>query len=129
MDVDVRRIVSDVVGRLEAAWNTGDGAAFARPFAEDAGFVNIRGEYFRSRDVIAKGHQAIFDTIYKGSAIRCQVTDLRTIAPDVLVAHVTSVLDAPVGPLAGQHRALFTMVLVPHDGDWQIAVFHNTLVA
>jgi uncharacterized protein (TIGR02246 family) len=56
MKVDSVQTVSDLVGELERAWNAGDGVAFARPFAEDADFVNIRGEQARTRDAIAAGH-------------------------------------------------------------------------
>ena len=129
MTVPDDRIVSDIVGELEKAWNAADGAAFARPFADDADFVNIRGDHFRTREVIAKGHQVIFDTMYKGSVVRYQATDVRAIAPGVLVAHAKATLTAPTGPLAGEHGSLSTLVLVQHDNDWRIAAFHNTLVA
>lgn len=129
MTVPDDRIVSDIVGELEKAWNAADGAGFARPFADDADFVNIRGEHFRTREVIAKGHQVIFDTMYKGSVVRYQVTNVRAVTPEVLVAHVKSRLNAPTGPLAGEHGSLFTLVLVQHDNEWRIAAFHNTLVA
>jgi len=122
------QIVAEIVGDLEKAWNTADGAAFARAFAEDADFVNIRGEHLRTRDAIAKGHQVIFDTIYKGSVVRLEVAAARVVAPTVLVAHVKSKLNAPTGPLAGEHNALFTLVLVQDKGEWRIVAFHNTLV-
>ena len=122
------RIVSDIVGELERAWNSADGAAFARPFTDDADFVNIRGEHMRTREVIGKGHQGIFNTIYKGSVVRYQVSAAREIAPAVLVAHVKSKLNAPTGPLAGEHGSLFTVVLVRQQDEWRIAAFHNTLV-
>ena len=128
MDSHGERIASDLVGELEAAWNAADGTRFAQPFAEDADFVNIRGEHLRTREVIAKGHQAIFNTIYKGSVVRYDVTRVRAIAPAVLVAHVRSKLKAPAGPLAGEHSSLFTLVLVQDKNDWRIAAFHNTLV-
>jgi uncharacterized protein (TIGR02246 family) len=60
---DSEQIVSDIVRELEKAWNAADGEGFARPFAEDADFLNIRGEHFRTRANIARGHQSIFDTI------------------------------------------------------------------
>jgi uncharacterized protein (TIGR02246 family) len=129
MTVPDDRIVSDIVGELEKAWNAADGAGFARPFADDADFVNIRGDHFRTREVIAQGHQVIFDTMYKGSIVRYQVTDVRALTPEVLVAHVKSRLNAPTGPLAGEHSSLFTLVVVQRQDDWQIAAFHNTLVA
>jgi len=128
MNSDDERIVSDLVGELEEAWNAADGARFARPFAEDADFVNIRGEHLRTREVIAKGHQAIFNTIYAGSVVRYRVTRVRAIASAVLVAHVTATLKAPTGPLAGEHSSLFTLVLVQDGNAWRIAAFHNTLI-
>jgi len=128
MDSHGERIVSDLVGELEAAWNAADGSRFARPFAEDADFVNIRGEHLRTREVVAKGHQAIFNTIYKGSVVRYEVAGVRAIAPAVLLAHVRSTLKAPTGPLAGEHNSLFSIVLVQDQDDWRISAFHNTLI-
>src|SRR5262249_42151746 len=126
--VNGEQIVSNLVGELEKAWNAADGAGFARAFADDADFVNIRGLHFRTRENIAKGHQEIFDTIYKDSIVRFQVAAVRAIAPGVLVAHVRSKLKAPTGPLAGEHSSLFTLVLVQDQNDWRIAAFQNTLV-
>lgn len=128
MNSDDERIVSDLVGELEQAWNAADGARFARLFAEDADFVNIRGEHLRTREVIAKGHQAIFNTIYRGSVVRYEVRDVRAPAPAVLLAHVKSTLKAPSGPLAGEHSSMFTIVLVQDRENWRIAAFHNTLI-
>jgi uncharacterized protein (TIGR02246 family) len=105
-----------------------DGTRFARPFAEDADFVNIRGEHFRTREVIAQGHQAIFNTIYKDSVVRYDVIGARAIAPAVLLAHVKATLKAPMGPLAGEHSSMFSIVLVRDRDDWYITSFHNTLV-
>src|SRR5262245_14693652 len=128
MSVDYRRIVSDIVTELEHAWNAADGARYARPFAEDADFVNVRGEHIRTRDAIAKGHQVIFDTFYKGSVVRCEVIAVRPIAPGVLLAHAKSALKVAAGPLAGEHRGLFSLVLVQDQDDWRITAFHNTLI-
>jgi uncharacterized protein (TIGR02246 family) len=95
MDSQGERIVSGLVSELEEAWNAADGTRFARPFAEDADFVNIGGEHFRTREVMAKGHQAIFNTIYKGSVVRYDVTGARAIAPAILLAQVKTTLKAP----------------------------------
>lgn len=123
------RIVSDLLADLEKAWNAGDGVRFAQPFAEDADFVNIRGEHFRTREAIGRGHQAIYDTIYKGSVVRYQLVKVRPIVAGVLMAHVRGALNVPTGPFAGELRSLFTMVLTQDQNSWQIAAFHNTLVA
>jgi uncharacterized protein (TIGR02246 family) len=95
MNTDAKRIVETLVAGLERAWNAADGTAFAQPFAEDADFVNIRGEHLRPRAVIAKGHQGIFNTIYKGSVVQYRVAAVRAIAPAVLLAHVKTRLMYP----------------------------------
>ena len=126
MSVD-REAAATIVKELEASWNAADGARFGVPFTDDADFVTIRGEHLRSREAIAKGHQGIFDSIYKGSTVRYEVSSVRAIAQGVAVAQVKTELNAPTGPLAGMHNSLFTLVLV-QQGAWRIAAFHNTLI-
>ena len=118
-----------IVAQLEAAWNAMDGPAFAAPFASDADFVNIRGEHFRGRPAIAAGHSAIFRTIYAGSTVHLTVESARLLRADVALVHVHSVLDVPSGPLAGRHRARFSLVLTREPEGWVIAAFHNTIEA
>jgi uncharacterized protein (TIGR02246 family) len=106
-----------------------DGSAFAAPFAAEADFVNIRGEHFRGRAAIAAGHAAILQTIYAGSTNHCTVEGARLLRPEVALVRVHSVLDAPQGPLAGRHRARFSLALTKEGGGWEIAALHNTLEA
>ncbi len=129
MDGTPEEVAGGIVERLERAWNAAAGGGFAAPFTMDADFVDIRGDHHRGRDAIAHGHQGIFDTVYRGSSIRYQVTDARQIADGVIVAHSTGDLSAPSGPMAGEHRARQTLVLVREGHDWRVAAFHNTVVA
>jgi uncharacterized protein (TIGR02246 family) len=123
-------VANRVLKQLEDAWNAARGEAFGAPFAEEAEFVDIRGDHHRGRAAIAAGHQAIFDSIYRGSVNRYDVVVTKQLADDVLYVLGRGTLNAPTGPLAGEHEARFSIVLVrQNDGDWQIAVFHNTLVA
>jgi uncharacterized protein (TIGR02246 family) len=117
----------NIVSQLETAWNAMDASAFASHFAEDADFVNIRGEHFRGRPAIAAGHATIFRTVYVGSTVKMTLETARMVHPDVTLVHVLSVLDVPQGPLAGRHQACFSMVLTRRGGGWEIAAFHNTL--
>jgi uncharacterized protein (TIGR02246 family) len=124
-----RAALENIVRQLETAWNTMDGAAFAAPFASDADFVNIRGEHQQGRAAIAAGHVGIFRTIYAGSRVQFTVESARLLRPEVALMHVRAVLDAPQGPLAGQHRACFSLALAKEPGRWEIATFQNTLEA
>jgi len=123
---DDRAVVEALVGRLEAAWNAADAAAFAAEFTADADFVNVRGDYSSGRDAIVHGHAAIWQSIYAGSTIRYSLSRLRPLAPGVLLAHLDAHLRVPAGPLAGEIRAIPSLVLVSEDGAWRIAAFHNT---
>ena len=122
-----RAAAERIVNQLEHAWNGMDGVAFAAPFAQDADFVNIRGEHQRGRDTIAAGHTGIFRSIYAGSTVRIVVESARLLHPDLALVHAASVLDVPQGPLAGSLRARFSMVLTKGAGGWEIAAFHNTM--
>jgi uncharacterized protein (TIGR02246 family) len=121
-------IAGGVLSRLESAWNAADGEAFGKPFAEDADFVDIRGEHHRGRGAIAGGHQALFDSVYKGSRIRYAVMQARSLVGGLLLVHGSATLNVPSGPLAGESRSTVSLVLLPAGNDKQIASFHNTLV-
>jgi len=122
-----RAAIDALVHSLEAAWNAGDGDAFAAPFAADADFVNVRAEHHRGRQAIAAGHTAIFRSIYAGSTNQYIVRSARLLTGDVALVHVDAALDVPSGPLAGRLRALYSMVLVRQGSGWEVASFHNTL--
>jgi len=123
------RVAAELIGRLEQAWNEADGRAFGEPFSADADFVDIRGEHHRGREAIAAGHQAIFDSIYKDSSADYELIQARELSGDVILAHATGILRGPSGPLAGEHSAVQSLVLVRGGDGWKIAGFHNTLVA
>ena len=120
--------MGDVFAQLAQAWNDGDGARYGEQFTDEAHFVNIRGAHMQGAETIARGHQGIFDSIYKGSTVRYSVIETEPITADCLLGMVHAELDAPSGPLQGSHEALITTLLV-RDGDrWKVRHFHNTLI-
>ena len=126
---DDRAAIERLVHQLEAAWNAMDGAAFAAPFADDADFVNVRGEHFRGRPAIEAGHAGIFGSVYAASVNEYTVEAARLLRPEVALVHVRSQLEVPGGPLAGRHRARFSLLCTREARGWEIAAFHNTLQA
>ena len=127
---DAEEIARRILDRLGEAWHAGDGGAFGAPFAADADFVAIRGDYHHGREAIGRGHQALFETIYTGSTVTYGLRQARVLTDGVIVVHARGALTAPTGPLAGEHTSTISLVLVrpDQDTDWQIALFHNTLV-
>jgi uncharacterized protein (TIGR02246 family) len=125
---DVLAIAQTIMQRLELAWNDGNGVAFGEPFSTGADFVAIRGDLHTGQDAIAAGHQQIFDTIYAGSTVRYQVLQARQLDDRVIVAHARGTINAPSGPLAGEHASTATVVLLRHDEQYEITAFQNTLI-
>ena len=115
-----------IVGQMEAAWNAGDGDAFGAPFTEDADYVIVDGMYIQGRPTIAAGHQQIFSTYYRGSAIRGTVEQIRPLRDDIALAHVRWQLRWQAGPETRDDQSRTTLVLARGAGGWQIAAFQNT---
>lgn len=130
MTPDPTNIAAPLFVQLENAWNNADGGAFGQLFADETDFVDIRGTHHHGNGVaMGHGHQAIFDTIYKGSTIRYQLDDARALTPKCVLALATATLDAPGGPLKGAHGSRITAVITDQGDRWTITAFHNTLIA
>ena len=125
--MNTEQIARDVLARLEAAWNAGNGGAFGAPYREDASFVTIRGELSHGEE-ITQGHAQILSSIYQGSTNRMELLEAQRLSDDVIVATSRNTLEAPHGPLAGVNAAMSTSVLVRAGDEWRIAATQNTLV-
>jgi uncharacterized protein (TIGR02246 family) len=90
MDEQPEKIVRDLLQQMEDGWNAADGETFGKTFTEDADFVAIRGDYRRSREAIAKGHHAIFNSIYKDSRASYELLRARALADGVILAQARS---------------------------------------
>src|SRR5437588_12581141 len=90
-------IATAIVNRLVHAWNAADGAAFGAEFTADGDFVNIFGVQMRGRSEIEKRHQYLFDALFAGSTCELAVVDARVLAPNVVLAHSTSIIKSPYG--------------------------------
>ena len=119
--------VRESVKQLETGWNTKSGAVFAKPFAEDADYVVINGNYLKGRAAIESAHQRIFDTIYKDTNITLTVKQIRFLRPDVAVVHVEGHRMSSTKELS--QDAMLTLMMTKEKQGWTIAAFQNTAVA
>lgn len=105
-------------------WNAGDGTALARPFAVDADFTAITGLKAKGRDVIAKGHNEILATVYRGTVNSGKVETIRFLRPDVAVADVTFRFVGEIRPF-GLQQTSCGLLCTKDDGTWSIAAWRN----
>jgi uncharacterized protein (TIGR02246 family) len=118
--------IRDIAQRLEEGWNSGNGQAFAAPFAEDSDYVIVDGRHIKGRLANAQGHQFIFDTIYRGSTNTMRIESVRFIRPDVAIAHVRHHLKFSRDGQPAESHTRSTWVLTRDKGQWSIAAFQNT---
>jgi uncharacterized protein (TIGR02246 family) len=129
VSTDPTTVALEILGRLEAAWNSADGPAYGGVYRPDASFVTIRGEHLVGSTAIGAGHDAIFHTIYAGSRNHMALVRAEELADGVVLAVSVNTLDCPAGPLAGRNQAMSTSVITRSgDGRWQIVATHNTLI-
>lgn len=122
------KALHQLVYQLEAAWNAGDGAAFAEAFADEADFIHILGGYYTGRAAIETGHRMIFGTIYKGSTVRYSVEKIRFLRPDIALVFLRQYLQFAEGGTPQELEARPTVVAEKSDETWRIAALQNTRI-
>src|SRR5208282_1386985 len=125
--------VHSIIEEEIAAWNSGDAAAFARHFAADGTFTNIRGQFFTGREAFQERHDFIFKGIYRGTTMKQDIVSLKFVRPEVAVVEtITAVIgiEKRVPGMSldahGRLRSRLLQVMVKDGSEWKIVAFHNT---
>jgi uncharacterized protein (TIGR02246 family) len=124
--------IRKVIVEMTDGFNNHDGKAAARMYTLDARFVSVRGDVMNGQAGIERGLSAILTTRAKNAAQQTMDVKVRFIGPDVALANVTNELSglvAPDGHVLPPHQELSLRVFVKEAGVWQVAAFHNTMVA
>lgn len=125
--------VDTTMGRLSAAWNAGDAAAYAAEFTPDATYVVFDGHVLRGRGEIEDSHRWLFGGPLRGSTMDFAngadpAPEVRLISPGV--AHVLAagggVRPEGVESVTADRRSVVSLVLVEDGGAWRVAAFQNT---
>jgi uncharacterized protein (TIGR02246 family) len=113
-------------GMIEA-WNRGDAAGFAAPFAPDADFIVFDGTQLRGRSQIAQFHQMLFDTSLQNTTLEGGVHFIRFLRPDFAVIHSWSTSSLPNERNASSSRdSLQLFIATKHGGYWQFDAMQNS---
>jgi uncharacterized protein (TIGR02246 family) len=122
---DEARTIRALIATEDDSWDRGDAVAYARPVQDDCVFTNIFGQVFVGRDAFQAQHQAIFDSIYKGTRLVQKVVHLRFLRPDVVAvdsdAELTGLGREPL-------RTKLFQLFIKNEASWSVAVYHNVRV-
>jgi uncharacterized protein (TIGR02246 family) len=118
--------IREIIQSLATAWNNGDGAAFGAPFTDNADYTVWNGHHVQGKEAIIRGHQRLFETVYKGTVQRLELEKIRFLQEDIAVVHGLGGMIDTEPERWPKVKPLF--IFVKRNGTWQIDVFHNTPV-
>ncbi len=126
VDASRENEVGALYHHLLDCWNQRDANAFAALFAEDGSSVGFDGSPINGRADIAATIGQIFadhmTAVYVG-----KIREVRFLAPDVaLVRAVCGMVPRGQQDLNPAANAVQSLVATRRDGEWRIALFHNT---
>ncbi len=129
---DDEAAIRKVVEEQAAAWNAGDGAAYAKRVAPDAAFTNLFGMVMYGAPAFAKRHIEILSTFYKRTTKKHVIRRIRFVTPDVAIVDIDNELrgvkSMPAGiavPPDGVLKTQLMEVFVRRAGEWWIEAYHN----
>lgn len=122
------KAIKKVVGNLMDAWAAGDAKSFADNFYDDVDYTVWNGIRMSGREENIKGHQAIFDTIYKDTRMEAEIVKIRFMTDDVAAVQTKSNIYRDGKALENVPTALPLLVFQKTNGNWKIAVLQNTPV-
>jgi uncharacterized protein (TIGR02246 family) len=111
-----------------AAWNRGDGDAFAAPFTDTADFIAFEGTHLRGRAEIAAFHRELFANAVRGTKLEGGVRFVRLLTADLAVVHAWARYTALPGaddPVAGRD-SMQLYVVIRRVGGWFAEAMQNS---
>jgi uncharacterized protein (TIGR02246 family) len=131
-DSDSEAAIRQIIVEMTDGFNNHDGRAASRMYTQDARLVTVRGDVMSGPAEIEKGLSAIFAARAKNATQRTMDVKIRLVRPDIAFAYVTNELSglvAPDGRSLPAQQELSLRVFVKDGGLWQVAAFHNTMIA
>jgi len=118
--------IKDIIGRMIDAWNHGNAAEFAAPFAEDADFIAFEGTHLKGRQQIRGFHERLFDLDLKGTRLEGGVKFVRFLGPALAVMHAwcTTTLRGQTNA-SSSRDSMQLFVVTKRDGQWRCDAMLN----
>ena len=121
--------VRALAARLVEAWNGADSRALADVFAEDGDLIAGDGKHTSGRAAIEGYFAHLLETMPKGTRFQLTVTNVRPVAPGVVLLNSSGGFlmpgDEDVTP---ERRGIQIVVAVRAAGAWRTALFQRTRI-
>jgi uncharacterized protein (TIGR02246 family) len=108
-----------LLARMFEAWANGDGEAYASCFTDDCDYITYNGIHLRGRSENASLHNALFQTVLRGSKLSADVERIEFLASGTALMHTAG---------RGRKKSYQTFVLMKVGAEWLIKSFQNTKV-
>jgi uncharacterized protein (TIGR02246 family) len=109
-----------------AAWNARDAVGFARVYAENGSQIGFDGSQINGRRQIEE-HLTVIFADHRPAAFVGIVREIRELSTDVaLLRAVAGMVPPNTGEIKPELNAIQSLVAVRMNGQWQVALFHNT---
>jgi uncharacterized protein (TIGR02246 family) len=124
------------VSAFDAAWEAGSASGIAATFADDAEFVNGRGQIAVGTEAIRAQHAGLFAGPFAGSHLESTVRRVTFLSGTSAVVDADTELTGfgalppgtnPTEP--GKQRGRHKRVLVKRGGEWKVVLMQITSVA
>lgn len=118
--------IRGLINTFVAGWNSADGSQIAGVFTQSADFTAITGLHARGKEMIARGHDEILATIYRGTKLSSEIELIDFLRPDLALVNVKFVLRrGGENFFPGVPHTSCGIVALRSDGAWRIACFRN----
>ncbi len=131
-DPQAEASIRAIIAEQAAAWNAGDGTAYAKHVADDVSFTNLFGTVVYGAPAFAERHRLILGTFYKGTTKHLDVRRIRFVTPDVAIVDIDNeirgVKTLPAGipvPPDGILKTQLMEVFVRRGDQWWVEAYHN----
>lgn len=117
------KAIGALVAAREAAWNSGNVAAYRELLTEDADIVSATGRAARGRDEFLKLYAEQHAGALAGAVTHTRVTHVRMLSDDVALADVS--YDLKGGKVAAIRHGLMAFILRRDNGRWRISAIRS----
>ena len=129
--VNDEQAIRNVILQMTEGFNKHDAKAATQMYTSDADFVNVRGDKYTGAVEIQQKLAAIFSTRAKQATLKTLDVAVRSVSPDLAIAHVTNELSGLIdsaGLRLPSHQELSIRVFIKESGIWRVTAFHNTMI-